>query len=311
MIHAIHDGPVEYADFVSRHLKKTKVTFHDGTGVAERFHSAGRQTRITFVRLFLHEFLQGVRKVIYLDSDIVVRRDLTPLFAAGPNRSSVAAALDYPLLVMAEQKEFIYGPDTKWRTDDYIRDLVGLKDVNTYFNAGVLVIDLERYGASGAPDRALAFLDRKGASSIFNDQDALNVALEGDFEILDPRWNFIPDFAVLSSQKGVSAELNCILQLCHDDPWVVHFAGLKPWETKERPSHWDFIFWNGLFDLVRANASVISPHLTDLTQECDRLHDKIDRAQAARAELLKSRSQLALALWRAIRWKAGLGPEPG
>lgn len=258
VIHAIHDGPVPYAGFVARHLRKTQVVFHDGAVIAGRFQTAGRQTRVTFVRLFLHDLLAGIPKVLYLDADIVVRRDLAPLFDAGPHGASVAAALDFPLQLLAERQEFVYGPDTRWRTGDYMRDHLGLKDVATYFNAGVLLVDLVRYAASGAAERAQAFLARKGETSIFNDQDALNVALEGQVEILDPRWNFNPDFVALADGKPVSAALESALRLCRDDPWIIHFAGLKPWEQKEAPGRWDLVFWQSLFDLVAANAAVIS-----------------------------------------------------
>lgn len=257
VIHAIHDGPVPYADFVARHLRRTKVIFHDGTAVAGRFQDAGRQTRVTFVRLFLHDYFVGIPKVLYLDADIVVRRDLAALFDAGPDRAPVAAALDYPLQLLAERQGFIYGLDTQWRTDDYIRNHLGLKDAATYFNAGVLLIDLARYAASGAPERAQAFLARTGEASIFNDQDALNVALEGNVETLDPRWNFNPDFMALADEKPVSPALESALRLCRDDPWIVHFAGLKPWERKEAPGRWDLVFWQNLFDLVAANAAAI------------------------------------------------------
>jgi lipopolysaccharide biosynthesis glycosyltransferase len=310
VIHAIHDGPVEYADFVGRQLKRSKIVFHDAAAIAERFQTAGRQTRVTFVRLFLHEFLDGIDKVLYLDADIVVRRDLTPLFDAGPVAAPVAAALDYPLRLLAEQKELVYGPDTQWRTDEYIRDHVGLGDVDRYFNAGVLLIDLARFSASGAPDRALQFLARKGDSSIFNDQDALNFALEDDFEVLDPRWNFIPDFAALANGRSISPQLERVLQTCRDDPWIVHFAGLKPWETLEKPGRWDLVFWDSLFDLVAPNANVISSHFDALMRETTRLRNEIARAQTARATLLRSRTGLARAWWRAVRWKAGLESAP-
>jgi lipopolysaccharide biosynthesis glycosyltransferase len=310
VIHAIHDGPVELADFVARRLKKSKIVFHDGAAIANRFQSAGRQTRVTFVRLFLPDFLAGVSKVLYLDADIVVRRDLAPLFDAGPVQTPVAAALDYPLRFLAEQKQLIYGPDTQWRTDDYIREHVGLKDIDTYFNAGVLLVDLERFSASGVTDRALDFLARKGESSIFNDQDALNFALEGNYEVLDPRWNFIPDFAALASERTVSAELEDVLQACRDDPWIVHFAGLKPWETKDQPGRWELVFWDCLFDLVAPNANVVSSHLNELMRETNWLRDDIGRAQAARTALLRSPSHLARVWRRAVRWKAGLGPAP-
>lgn len=310
VIHAIHDGPVEYADFVARQLKKIKIVFHDGAAAAEQFQSAGRQTRSTFVRLLLPELLDGIRKVLYLDVDIVVRRDLAPLFDVGLVRSPVAAALDYPLQLLSEQKEPVYGPDTEWRTDEYIRDHVGLEDVERYFNAGVLLIDLARFSASGAPQRALDFLVRKGGSSIFNDQDALNFALEDDFEVLDPRWNFIPDFAVLASDRPVGCRLERVLRLCRDDPWIVHFAGLKPWETTEKPGRWDLVFWDSLFDLVAPNAKIISSHFNELRHETDRLQSEVDRVRTAHETLLRSRSRLARAWWRAVQWKAGLGAAP-
>ncbi len=258
VIHAIHDGPVPYAAFVARRLRRTKVVFHDGTAVAGRYDTAGRQTRVTFVRLFLHELLAGMSKVLYLDTDIVVRRDLTALFDAGPQNAPVAAVLDFPLQFLAERQGLVYGPGTQWRTDDYMRTHLGLTDIASYFNAGVLLVDLARYAASGAAERAQAFLARKGDTCIFNDQDALNVALAGQVEILDPRWNFNPDFMVLADGKPMNAALESALRLCCDDPWIVHFAGLKPWERKDAPGRWDLVFWQNLFDIVAANADAIA-----------------------------------------------------
>jgi lipopolysaccharide biosynthesis glycosyltransferase len=258
VIHAIHDGPVPYAAFVARHLRKTKIVFHDGSAVARRFQDAGRQSRVTFVRLFLHEYLVGITKVLYLDADIVVRRDLAALFDTPLDRAPIAAAADHPLQLLAERGDFIYGPGAPWRTDNYIHDHLGLKNIASYFNAGVLLIDLARYATSGAPERAQAFLAQKGDASIFNDQDALNVALEGDVEFLDPRWNFNPDFAALAGDRPLGAELEAALRLCRDDPWIVHFAGLKPWEIKEAPDRWDLAFWQNLFSLVTSNTEAMS-----------------------------------------------------
>ena len=79
-IHAIYNGPVDYARATAQNLKKLNMMFYDGSGFLGKYRATGPQTATTFSRLHLHQLLNGVSRVIYLDTDVIVRSDLGALF---------------------------------------------------------------------------------------------------------------------------------------------------------------------------------------------------------------------------------------
>ena len=176
--------------------------------------------------------------------------------------------------------------------------IFGMTNIGTYFNAGILVIDLANLERSGALARADRFLTQKDCRCIFNEQDALNVALEGNFEVLDPRWNFMPQLDTHANRERMTEQFRTVLKLC-EDPWIIHFAGQKPWEGKGRSGHWENLFWESLFRLRPLDAEFIERLVIGLVQETERAH-------ATREAILRSPSQLARAWWRAVRWKLGI-----
>jgi lipopolysaccharide biosynthesis glycosyltransferase len=91
--------------------------------------------------------------------------------------------------------------------------------VRDYFNAGVLLIDLPLWRAERVSERALEYLARNPSSPIC-DQDALNVACDGRWTPLDPRWNFQDHY------DKVFADMEA-----EQLPGIVHFVTtLKPWK---------------------------------------------------------------------------------
>ena len=58
-----------------------------------------------------------------------------------------------------------------------------------YFNAGVLLLDIDACNRIGLTERAIDYL-REHPGSPYADQDALNVVCGDEWKVLDPRWNF-------------------------------------------------------------------------------------------------------------------------
>ena len=77
-------------------------------------------------------------RVIYLDTDVIVRSDLGALFDVDLKLSPIAAAIDYPLVLAAERGEYISASGMRWRAGDYVRYYLGMTNIGTYFNAGIL-----------------------------------------------------------------------------------------------------------------------------------------------------------------------------
>lgn len=203
-------------------------TFHDGTRTRvinslppgslsihwvpvglKRFEScstASYISRITYARLLIAELLpRCITKILYLDADILVFDDPIVLQEIDLNGAAVGAVLD-------RLDSRLKAGETLWTKD--------LPSVRDYFNAGVLLVDLERWREYRISERAFEFLSQNPHSPL-SDQDALNVACDRAWKHLEPRWNFLNDFETQMSNVVVG-----------EGPAIIHFAGrLKPWQV--------------------------------------------------------------------------------
>src|SRR5206468_10963777 len=108
---------------------------------------------------------------------------------------------------------------------------LGIDDPSTYFNAGVLLVDLAGWREEQASAALLRFVTTRAEPLPWFDQDALNVVFAGRFHRLHPRWNAMsslwtwPELAaeVLGPEDHAEAR---------HQPSILHFEGpslSKPW----------------------------------------------------------------------------------
>jgi lipopolysaccharide biosynthesis glycosyltransferase len=130
-------------------------------------------TRATYLRLTMIEMLSPtIKRVLYLDVDMIVNGDLRPLWNTDLHDKVCAAVVDPGV----NPDEFA----VKW----------SLPRPGQYFNAGVMLIDLEKLRAKPLFQRAIAILENPTAQCEYADQDALNVVLWNEWLPVDPAWNF-------------------------------------------------------------------------------------------------------------------------
>jgi len=129
-------------------------------------------TGVTYARLLLDRLLPDAKRAIYLDADTLVLTDLRRLWSTPLRGAPVGAVVD--------------GVSPALRANEGA--LPGRPEVPRYFNAGVLLIDLERWRAAGVSAAATDYILRH-PNSPYSDQDALNIALDGAWAELDCRWN--------------------------------------------------------------------------------------------------------------------------
>ena len=172
----------------------------------------GRVTVLTYARLSVDAYVpRGCDQAVLLDSDTLVLTDIGRLAETDLEGATVAAAQDsYIPLVSSVGGIPTYAA-------------LGLKRSDKYFNAGVLLIDLERWRADRVGPGAFAFIQRHWRTLQQYDQDSLNVALAGRWKELDPRWQVSPRTAHSLGHAPL------------DEPWILHFSGrLKPWDYPGR-----------------------------------------------------------------------------
>lgn len=159
---------------------------------------------VTFARLLVAEQLpKSLERFIYLDSDLLVLRDLHALWRINLQGKCVAAVTDDWL-------------DSVIREDRAYREEPNLPIVERYFNAGVMLVDFERWSSNKVGDKALKYLTEHPLTP-YADQDALNVSLDCNWLPVSNQWNF-------------QGHLTTRIRLMPEPPAIVHFiTSAKPW----------------------------------------------------------------------------------
>lgn len=178
-------------------------------------------TAATYHRLLIGDLLPpDVDKVLYLDGDLVVDGDLSPLWEVDVS-DVVAAAGDDP----NSQRER-YGA-------------LGLAEDHLYFNSGVLLVNLDAWRRERVAERALDFLHERGAAARLLDQDALNAVMQGRVRRLGARWNYMP--WLQGSRRHADYPEIAAGRL---KPAIIHYAGTrKPWQDKGPADAYSRLYW--------------------------------------------------------------------
>lgn len=167
-------------------------------------------TGATYYRIFIAGMFPNLDKAIYLDSDIIVRGDISRLFNVSLGNNLVAAVPD---TVVASVKEF----------RRYTQEVLGI-EYSRYFNAGVLVMNLKKFREDNFYDRFCALL-REYKFSVAQDQDYLNVLCKDKVKLLPKTWNTMP----IGGDKNKT-------------PMLVHYnLTAKPWHYADIP--YAELFW--------------------------------------------------------------------
>lgn len=180
------------------------------------------QTTQTYLRFLISELLPShLEKVIWLDCDLIFETDITTLWQqnlngsiAGAVRSLLIQTLDDPQGITAFTK---YGGQAK----------------SPYFNAGVMVINMELWKKEQISKKAISYLQENRDYLHLNSQEALNAVLIGKWSPLNPRWNqqgpvFWPQ--ILPETEFTQSLLKMYDELTRH-PFIIHYMSSgKPWD---------------------------------------------------------------------------------
>lgn len=197
----------------------------------------------TYCRLFLAELLPAdVDRLIHLDGDVLVLKDLTLLRDEPLGENILAAAIEPAVPTVASAEVRLKRPGKEPPAERLRPDLIpnhralGMPPETPYFNSGVFVTDLRRWREENLTRRLLDCLRDHAAHVRCHDQYAVNVVFHGRIRRLDLRWNRpanLDNFAFPEETLLSPAEF----EAAKTDPWILHFAGShKPWLRQHRPT---------------------------------------------------------------------------
>jgi lipopolysaccharide biosynthesis glycosyltransferase len=162
-------------------------------------------------------FLQNEKRALYLDADMVVTEDLEPLWDT-ELKTPVGAVLDAHIVWAASPS--MWRP---WREE-------GLAPLTPYLNTGMMLIDLDKWREQKLTERTLGYLAKYELPCV--DQDAINLALRGEFDQLHPRYNSMPYHHLMMLRYLDTVESDQTIGEAITNPAIIHyhrsFFG-KPW----------------------------------------------------------------------------------
>lgn len=172
-----------------------------------------------FGRFFVGEVLpEAVERVLYLDCDTIVLKPLHSLWKTDLKGNILGAVME----------PTIY---------ESVKERIGLKAAQPYFNSGMLLIDLKAWRAEGILQKLLDFYYQAGGDLLAGDQDTLNAVLVGKIKPLSPKYNFFTNYRYFHYRDlaSMSESFHIIPQdifvKAKRHPAIVHYMGdERPWK---------------------------------------------------------------------------------
>ena len=183
-------------------------------------------TEETYFRLVIPSILPDYKKAIYIDSDLILLDDISRLFMVELQEYLVAGVKN-PLhqKMQAHVESLGLNPDS-------------------YINAGVLVMNLERMRCVGFEDKCFELLQSRNLKLM--DQDAINLVCQSGIKYLDMGWNYGWHYERLNREPNKELHLlkteKRIYKKASKSIKIIHYTGdIKPWND---PNYrFGEIFW--------------------------------------------------------------------
>jgi lipopolysaccharide biosynthesis glycosyltransferase len=218
-VHFLHGPELEgQLAPLERMLEGTPVAL-----VAHRIDSAdiaglpswGRIPVTMWHRVLLPRLLSAVDRVLYLDVDVLVLAPLAELWELDLTGYSVAAVTNVP-----EQHRLGHAAE------------LGLSGPSSYFNSGVLLMNLEAMRRDGCSEALIECARSRLDELLWPDQDALNIVLGARRLALHPRWNLMN--SILKFPWAEDFFPPGAIGGAVQRPGIIHFEGPaenKPWHV--------------------------------------------------------------------------------
>lgn len=233
--------------------------------IANKLHTRDYYSKVTYYRLFIPNLYKEYDKVLYLDSDIVVKGDISELYNTQLGDNFVGAIPD----------DFVFSTPI---TYDYVENHIplGKGNHNKYFNAGVLLMNCKKLREIDFEGKFIDLLS-KVKFQVAQDQDYLNCICRGKVKYINLLWNKQPFANKSIKEKDIK---------------LYHFnLDLKPW--KKDGILFENVFWeyakkSGYYDEIIKFKTEFTPEQIAIAEKqtenlvsmiISQAQDKVDNAR--------------------------------
>ena len=172
-------------------------------------------TKAVYLRWYIAESVdKHIKRVLYLDGDILCLGNISELYN----------------ITFPKGKMFPLAAVGKCQTESEIKRLRLTQ--SKVINAGVLLIDLYEWRRKKISEKLFGYANRLHEELIWLDNDVINTVLDGDFYLLDNKWNH-------------RIYINKMHDLCIlPTDIIIHYSGeYKPW-TKGIENINEGVWWD-------------------------------------------------------------------
>lgn len=183
--------------------------------MGEAYQSQHINTMATYYRLYAHKALpEEVKKVIYLDGDIIVRHSLDDMWNTDMTDIPIAAIPDSETCSVAHYNRLRYPVE------------------KGYFNAGVLLLNLDYWRKHDVLTDFLNVIREKRSVLRCHDQDVLNYLFRENKLMLPVKYNMQNCFLYRRELVPLPWTLDEQIAEGQKQPVIIHFVTTpKPWHS--------------------------------------------------------------------------------
>ena len=187
-----------------------------------------------------------IRRVLYLDCDVLVNDPLDDLFTMNMDGKSIAACVD-----IETHTQSLY-------------DRLGYDSKLQYICSGVILMNLEKWRTDNLFEQIMDFAINNPQKLQCPDQDAINYICRVDKIILSPKYGvMVPYFRYEWFMKEHLDEMEEMM----NNPAIIHYAIYQPWVYHRDKSMHSVLWWK-TFNSLYAFPYIRYAYLKTLIKYC-------------------------------------------
>lgn len=189
-------------------------------------YSVGHYSKQMYYRWLIPEIFSKYPKIIYLDCDVIVNRDISLLYDTAIGENCIGAVNNF----------------LRSNLENHVKNRLKL-ELKEYCNSGVLIINTHKFIMEDKKNKCIELLGSYDKLPC-PDQDVINAACRNSIFMLDDRWNFqwhhqFGDAVSGSFMLNYKERYNKLLS---GEPWIIHYtSSVKPWSHPDRT--YSELFW--------------------------------------------------------------------
>ncbi|HFU5771667.1 TPA: glycosyltransferase, partial [Campylobacter jejuni] len=210
------------------HIRIVNVKNYISKIISDSFFTRSYFSVSMYYRIFIPQIFKNFRKILYIDCDTIVCKDVAELFSISLDEKMMGAVRDVVVILSLRRQEKIWEKEISRHLLLY-----NLKNYLNYFNSGVLLYDISKCLYNKLTENCInALLKLKNPH--FPDQDILNIVSQDQVKFISQEWNMQWTIALYENELELYLPNDIVQEfnIAKTSPKIIHFISeTKPWNS--------------------------------------------------------------------------------